>query len=326
MSRFTDFSIDNQWVTSHRKKKNRVDPYRPYAWFVEKEYRGPGLIEDVSTILLTNNECPYCCLMCDLWKNTTDKPVPHGAIPEQIRFALSKLPAAKHLKLYNSGSFFDNKAIPGDDYQEIASLIEDFATVTVESHPFFIGKNTLQFHELIKPALQVAIGLETIHPEILPRLNKKMDLADFGHSLTYLASHGITTRAFILLRPPFLSEQEGILWAKKSIDYAFSIGVTTCVIIPVRSGNGALDVLTGDKYFAEPDIKSLERVIEYGIRQEAGPVFADLWDIDRFSACDKCLKMREKRLAQMNLYQKIYPQIACSCLDEISSDNEILQN
>jgi len=326
MNRFADFAIDNQWVTSRRGKKNPVDPYRPYGFFVEKEYRGPGLIEDVSTILLTNNECPFRCLMCDLWKNTTDKPVPQGAIPEQIEFALSKLPAAKHLKLYNSGSFFDKKAIPEDDYREIASLIEDFDTVTVESHPFFIGENTLQFQELIKPALQVAIGLETIHPDILPGLNKNMDLADFDHSVTYLASHGITTRAFILLRPPFLSETEGIDWAKKSIDYAFSVGVATCILIPVRSGNGALDVLKGENYFNEPDIKSLERVIEYGIRLEAGPVFADLWDIARFSSCDKCLKMRKKRLAQMNLHQKIYPQITCSCLDEISSENEILPN
>jgi len=323
MSRFADFSIDNQWIMSHRGEKNAVDPYRPYGFFVEKERTGSGLIEDVSTILLTNNECPFRCLMCDLWKNTTDKPVPPGAIPEQIKFALSRLPPAKHLKLYNSGSFFDNRAIPESDYQEIASLIENFATVTVESHPVFINENSLYFQDLIKPALQVAIGLETVHPEILPRLNKKMDLADFGQSVTYLAAHGISSRAFILLRPPFLSEQESILWAKKSIDYAFSVGVVTCIIIPVRSGNGALDVLTEDNYFAEPDIRSLETVIEYGIRLEGGLVFADLWDIDRFSSCDKCLDMRKERLKQMNLHQKIYPQITCSCQHENSSENEI---
>jgi radical SAM enzyme (TIGR01210 family) len=323
MSRFSDLSIDNKWVTSHRENKNKVDPYRPYGFFVEKERTGSGLIEDVSTILLTNNECPFRCLMCDLWKNTTDKPVPPGAIPEQIKFALSGLPPAKHLKLYNSGSFFDNRAIPESDYRDIASVIKNFEMVTVESHPVFINKNSLHFRDLIKPALQVAIGLETVHPEILPRLNKKMDLADFGQSVTFLADHGITSRAFILLRPPFLSETEGILWAKKSMDYAFSVGVVTCIIIPVRSGNGALDVLTGDNYFTEPDIRSLERVVEYGIRMEGGLVFGDLWDIERFSSCDKCLDMRKERLFQMNLHQKIYPNITCSCQHEISSGNEI---
>jgi radical SAM enzyme (TIGR01210 family) len=319
MSRFSDYSIDNQWITSRRGKKNPVDPYRPYAYFLEKERSGTGNIEDVSTILLTNNECPYRCLMCDLWKNTTDKPVPHGAIPEQIKFALSSLAPAKHLKLYNSGSFFDNRAIPEADYPEIASLIENFATVTVESHPAFINKNCLLFRDMIKPALEVAIGLETIHPDILPRLNKKMDLADFEHSVGFLSAHGITTRAFILLRPPFLTEREGILLAKKSVDYAFNVGAGTAVIIPVRSGNGALDVLTAENYFKEPDIRSLERVVEYGITLEAGLVFADLWDIDRFSSCDKCLDMRKERLVQMNLQQNIYPPVACSCVKDIVS-------
>ena len=75
MSKFPEFTIDNHWISSLRGEKNAVDPRRPYGYFVEKEYAGPGLAEDVSTILLTNQECPFRCLMCDLWKNTTDEPV-----------------------------------------------------------------------------------------------------------------------------------------------------------------------------------------------------------------------------------------------------------
>lgn len=313
MSRYPDYETGNQWVISNRREKNTVDPSRPYGYFAEKERLRSGVIEDVSTILLTNSECPFRCIMCDLWKNTTDEPVQGGDIPAQIKFALSGLPSAKHLKLYNSGSFFDNHAIPVNDYEKIALLIDHFETVTVESHPGFINKNTLLLRDLLKPELQVAIGLETVHPEILPRLNKKMKLADFEHAVSFLGSHGISTRAFILLRPPFLSEQEGVYWAKKSIDYAFRAGVASCSVIPVRSGNGALNVLAEGNFFSQPGIKSLERVIEYGIKLQAGLVFADLWDIDRFSSCDRCLKIRRERLIQMNLYQKIVPQINCSC-------------
>ncbi len=273
----------------------------------------PGTIDDVSTILLTNSECPFRCLMCDLWRNTTDKPVHPGAIPVQINYALSRLSLTKHVKLYNSGNFFDPRAIPVDDYEKIARLVDHFETVTVESHPVFIGKNTLRFRDLLKPALQVAIGLETIHPEVLPRLNKNMKLTDFEHAVSFLTSHGVATRAFILLRPPFLSETEGVYWAKKSIDFAFRAGAAFCSVIPVRSGNGALDVLAERNYFSQPAIQSLERVIEYGIGLKSGPVFADLWDIDRFSSCDRCLERRKKRLTNMNLNQRIYPQINCSC-------------
>jgi len=313
MSKIPDFKIDNQWIRSYRGKKNSVDPYQPYHFFVEQECVVPGTIDDVSTILLTNNECPFKCLMCDLWRNTCDKPVKAGAIPAQIRYALSRLSVTKHLKLYNSGSFFDPGAIPVDDYAEISRLVDHFETVIVESHPVFIGKNSLLLSNLLKPALQVAIGLETVHPEILTLLNKNMKLANFQHAVTFLRSHGITSRAFILLRPPFLSETEGVHWAKKSIDFAFGSGVETCSVIPVRSGNGALDVLAGLDYFSQPDIKSLELVIEYGIGLKSGSVFADLWDIDQFSSCDKCLEKRKKRLRNMNLNQGMHPRVDCSC-------------
>jgi len=313
MSKFINFEIDDKWITSHRGKKNPVDPFKPNNYFIEKERTVSGTVGDISTIFLTNSECPFRCLMCDLWKNTTDKPVPEGAIPGQIDYALSRLPETEHLKLYNSGSFFDTRAITKKDYKKIASLVENFKTVIVESHPGFINKNTLWFRDLIKPKLQVAIGLETVHPEVLRKLNKKMSLVDFERSVRFLSSNGIFSRAFILLRPPFLSESEGVSWAKKSIHYAFRTGVTSCTVIPVRSGNGALDALAADNFFEQPDIKSLEEVIEYGIKLNKGLVFSDLWDIDNFSLCNKCLERRKERLLKMNLNQIIYPEIGCSC-------------
>ena len=313
MSRFPDFKIDDRWILSHRGEKNPVDPFKPYNYFIEKERTVSGTIEDVSTIFLTNSECPFRCLMCDLWKNTTDKPVPEGIIPGQIEYALSKMSITEHLKLYNSGSFFDNRAIPKNDYKKIASLVDNFKTIIVESHPGFINKNSLLFRDLIKPKLQVAIGLETVHPGVLQKLNKKMKLADFECSVKFLSANGIFSRVFILLRPPFLSESEGVSWAKKSIFYAFRTGATSCTVIPVRSGNGALEALAANNYFEQPDIRSLEEVIEYGIKLNKGLVFSDLWDIDSFSSCNKCLERRKKRLLQMNLDQIIYPKIDCSC-------------
>jgi asparagine synthetase B (glutamine-hydrolysing) len=38
---------------------------------VEKESTVSGQVEDRAAIFLTNRECSFHCLMCDLWKNTT---------------------------------------------------------------------------------------------------------------------------------------------------------------------------------------------------------------------------------------------------------------
>lgn len=308
----------DKWILSNRGKKNQVDPFKPYAWLVEKERQISGEIEDTAIIFLTNMECPFHCLMCDLWKNTTDRPVPVGAIPAQIEWALAQMPQVKHLKLYNSGSFFDDRAIPVADYPKIASLLNGFETVIVESHPKFIDDSCLQFRDMIRAELQIAIGLETVHPEILRKLNKHVTIDDFRNSVQFLNQNGIRSRAFVLLRPPYLTESEGIVWAKKSIDFAFSVGVECCIIIPVRAGNGAMDELLKSGDFSLPKIESLETVLEYGISLKAGRVFADTWDLELFSTCPDCLEQRISGINAMNLNQEIVFREMCSC--EISND------
>lgn len=313
MSSFPGTGMDGRWIRSMRGEKSPVDPYVPYGWFNEQERTLSGEVKDVSAILLSNRECPYACLMCDLWKHTTCETVPHGAIPAQLEYALEKLGPATHLKLFNSGSFFDPGAIPVEDYPQIASFSSAFEHVLVESHTAFIGEQALEFDRLLYGQLQVAIGLETVHQEVLARLNKGMSLEDFKKKIGFLKSSGISTRAFILLRPPFLSEEEGMEWACRSIDFAFGCGVDICSVLPVRSGNGALDSLALDGYFQEPSLASLERVMEYGIGLQKGLVFADLWDLERFSKCKDCFESRKERLKQMNLTQEPIRHVECSC-------------
>jgi radical SAM enzyme (TIGR01210 family) len=290
-----------------------VDPFKPYHYLIEKERTLSGAIEDFITVFLTNRECRYSCLMCDLWKNTTDRAVPPGAIPAQIQWALDQLPSAKHIKLYNSANFFDPGAIPPADYREIADLVSPFETLVVENHPLLTGRRCLEFADLISPRLQVAMGLETIHPEVLRKLNKKMNAEDFAKSAVLLKAQGISPRAFILLRPPFLSEKEGIHWAKRSISFAFESGVDCCTVIPTRAGNGAMEQLQQKGLFSPPQLHSLEEVLEYGIGLGAGPVFADTWDLQQFSTCHTCFDKRKNRLEHLNLHQDILPSVRCSC-------------
>jgi radical SAM enzyme (TIGR01210 family) len=313
MSEKTNLLITDQWIVASRGDKNPVEPLKPYGWMVEKERTVTGSIEDIGIIFLTNRECPFHCLMCDLWKNTTDETSVAGVIPNQIIYALERMPAVKHIKLYNSGSFFDTRAIPEEDYKEIASILKNCETVIVESHPRLINEKCVRFRDMLVPQLHVALGLETVNHEILSMLNKQMTTEDFSNSVSFLTNHGILSRAFILLRPPRLTEAEGIFWAERSIDFAFTSGVECCTIIPVREGNGAMDMLKERGDFTLPDISSLEQVLEYGIGLSKGRVFADVWDLVHFSKCNKCIDQRVNRLIAMNLSQKKFSTIHCEC-------------
>ena len=300
-------------MLSQRGIKNPLDPFRPYHQLVETERSAEGEVTSVATIFLTNKECPFRCLMCDLWKNTTDQTVPGGAIPQQIEWALADLPPATSIKLYNSGNFFDTRAIPESDYAAIAGLLSGFETVTVESHPKLLGNRVRQFQKMLAGKLEVALGLETVHPVVLKKLNKRMDLVEFEAAVSFLSQNGISSRAFILLKPPFLNEVEGVTWAKKSIDFAFDVGVECVVVIPTRAGNGALEVLAEKRLFSSPTIYSLERVLDYGIEKNKGRVFADLWDLKKFSTCSHCLEARINRIHQINLSQNGSDPVSCNC-------------
>ncbi|MFG0296563.1 MAG: radical SAM protein [Maioricimonas sp. JB045] len=305
--------ISTAQILAARGAKNRLDPYRPYAFLVEPECAASGRVEDVATLFLTNRECPFRCLMCDLWKNTTDETVPVGAIPAQIDYALERLGPARHIKLYNSGNFFDPRAIPRENQAAIAERVSGFETVIVENHPRFCSEACGAFQERIGTQLEVAIGLETIHPEVLPALNKQMTLADYDRAVERLLADGIRVRTFILLRPPGLSEEAGVEWALKSVEHAFSIGVDCCAVIPTRGGNGIMEQLAAAGAYAAPSLGSLEAVLENGLAMNRGRVFVDLWDVEQFFECPVCGPARAERLRQMNLAQTPLPRVACEC-------------
>lgn len=305
---FTDAEIEEA-----RPAKRPVDPSRPYGFHVEKERDAAGRLASVATLFLTNRECPFRCLMCDLWTHTTDESVDPGQIPAQIRYGLDRLPEARHLKLYNSGNFFDRKAIPPTDHSEIARLADPFETIIVENHPALCTEDCRRFADRLEGQLEIALGLETVHPEVLPALNKKMTVDDFRAAAERLAGWGIPTRAFVLLRPPFLSEEEGIKWAIRSVEVAFDAGVRCCSVIPTRAGNGMTDRLRREGRFEPPSIRSLERVLEAGLAMDRGRVFADLWDLDRFYECPRCGPERQERLRHMNHAQETAPPVECTC-------------
>ena len=117
--------------------------------------------------------------------------------------------------------------------------------------------------------LEVAIGLETAHPEVLARLNKRMTLDAFRRAADFLHRHDIALRVFVLLSPPFMPAGEAVEWACRSIDLAAECGATACSVIPTRGGNGAMEALGGE--FVPPRLTELESVIEYGLSRRAGP-------------------------------------------------------
>jgi len=304
------------WILARRvgiDRTEKLHPRHPSHWLRESEPDPAGGQASILTVFLTNKECPWRCLMCDLWRHTLEETVPVGAIPEQLERALAADQVehprrAQWLKLYNAGSFFDSQAIPAADWPKLALKAQSFERLVVECHPKLIREDRiLPFHRLLGSGtrLELALGLETAHPEVLERLNKGIDREVFQRSAHWIRHHDMDLRVFVLVKPPFLNESEALEWACRSIDFAFDCGANTISLIPTRSGNGALESLATRGEFAPPRPETLESALAYGIQLGRGRVFADTWDLEKLEPNEiRCSSLRA-RLERANQEQRI---------------------
>ncbi len=305
----------DSWIVSVRPQVNRDhDWYRPHSVLAEEEPDACLQPRRSLVVFLVNRECPWKCLECDLWKYTTLETVPEGAIPRQIEVALTQAPSGEpfaQIKLYNSGSFFDPKAIPPGDDALIARQLEHFDRVIVESHPAFVGERCWRFKRALGPKLEVAMGLETVHPDVLPRLNKRMTLEHYARAAAALREQDIDVRSFLLIRPPFMAEEEVVEWTRKGVEFAFEKGASIVSLIPTRFGSGALEKLATQGHFEPPSLDTIERAFDGALAGAAGRVFVDLWGLETFSKCPLCFVGRLHRLSEMNRLQTMLPTVLC---------------
>lgn len=307
-------SAADRRIRGLRGPKPKVDPWKAHGVLLEEERRPDGRVERALTVFLAGSECPFTCSFCDLWRFTIDGPTPVGALPKQIEDTLRSVngPLADRLKLYNASNFFDRRAVPADDLPRIAELAAPFAGVTVESHANTIGPLALEFARQIPGRLEVAVGLETIHPTALAHLNKRLDLTRFDRAARFLADNGVGLRVFVLLGVPYVSSGESVEWTVRTAEYAAQRGAAVVSLIPVRGGNGEMERLEALGHFTPPTLSQLEAALD-GCMGLAPAVFtADLWDAGRLRACPDCRPARIERLRRLNLTGTREQPVVCS--------------
>jgi len=317
------------FVLERRPSRPAHDPWQDQGLIVEDERAADGTPARIATVLLTGRECPWRCAMCDLWRYTTVADTPRGAIPAQIakaRAALHDQPAAvTGIKLYNAGSFFDPRAVPDTDYDAIAGTLAGLSRVIVESHPALVGGRVDRFLAALgsrtdtRPRLEVAMGLETAHPDALERLNKHFTLDDFRRAGASLADRGVDLRVFLLIAAPFVPAADQDAWLLRSLDAAFSCGAVVVSLVPTREGNGTMEALTAAGLFRAPTLDDIEHSLALALTHAAsrGRVFVDLWDLERFADCPHCIAARRDRLYAMNLEQSVLRPVLCPAREHL---------
>ncbi len=320
---------EGDWVVALRPTLARPAAGRHQGVLRERERDEGGALRDVATVFLTNRECPWRCVMCDLWRYTTETDTGPGDVPAQLAAALDELRACDGrsarphaLKLYNAGSFFDRRAIPPADHPAIARLLAPVPHVIVECHPALVGDDVDRFLAARAaarsdgdppPTLEVAMGLECADDEVLARLAKGMTRADFAGAAVALRQRGVAVRAFVLIAPPFLAPARWCEATRAAVRFAVECGVAVVSLVPTRAGPGALDELARRGEFREPDLAAIEECGVAALAESAGAarVLVDVWDLERFARCAACAAARRERLERINLAQRALPPVEC---------------
>lgn len=322
-----DGALTAREVRALRGPKDAVDPWaRPPVVLEEERLPGDGGGAPALTVFLAGAECPFTCVFCDLWRHTLDGPTPEGALVAQLAAVLAgpggplDLPATV-VKLYNASNFFDDRAVPPADRRGLARLLAGARKVVVECHPRLVGPECREFADALGGGLEIALGLETVHPEAFARLNKGMEPADFDRAADRLLGSGISVRAFVQVGLPWIPAGESVDWAVRSAAHALDAGATHVALIPTRGGNGAMERLAACDDFVPPSLADLELALDLALalpeaRAGAAVVTADLWDLDRLARCPACLPVRRARLARTNLGGRVEAPVACPACDE----------
>jgi len=319
---------DRDLLRSLRSTKPDRDPYQHQGYVIEQEPIGQGQSAPTATYFLTGSECRFTCSFCDLWRYTLSEKTPRGSLPQQIRMLHRTLESQRKnydwLKLYNASNFFDPHNVPEEDYSEIASLCDRVDRVVVENHAAITSSVRGQarirsFQQMLRPQLEIAMGLESIDPRAIKGMNKSLPLRRFDSACETLARLGIAIRAFVILQPPGTSLESSLDWAVKSCLYAFERGAERCSIIPARRGSGWTDALERQGAWLPPDLPLIESTLESALQTCSSPrrvVTVDLWDRESFpGGCESCRSQRFDRLMTMNLEQRTVSSERCTVCD-----------
>jgi radical SAM enzyme (TIGR01210 family) len=192
--------------------------------------------------------CSVCGYINDASK---DQPIPAQKILNRLDELLDNINDNQkliELKLFNSGSFFDEDDVPSDLRIKIIECIKyrkQVSQFSVESRAEFIIKNFKIIEEtkkLLDPIiLEIGIGLESSNNAILRDCwNKGTSFEIYKQSITKIRSLGIRIKSYILIKPPFLTEAEAIRDAIKTSQDAIAVGTDVISFNPCNVQNGTL--------------------------------------------------------------------------------------
>ena len=183
-------------------------------WWMTRERVDDRVVIALNVVLPTRGCSWNKCYMCSYALDSEDT----NFLPEFMTIMDQEF---QKIKIFTSGSFLDTRELPEPTRNKILDIIKKkkVRELTIETRPEF-HEEALSVYSYLKKdsiALEVAIGLESSNDRILKYcINKGFTFKDFVKAVAAL--EGMKIKAYLLIKPPFLTEYEAIEDAVKSAE------------------------------------------------------------------------------------------------------------
>lgn len=188
------------------------------VWTERERFRGE--VAEALVVVLRTRGCTWAlqggCTFCGYVNESMVRKVSGEHMLEQMRRALAREHRGQQVvKIYTSGSFLDATEVPREAQPAILRLLpRGVAKVTVEAQSHHATREALEaVRDALRPGveLEVALGLESAREPVLAySVNKDDRFPDFVAACRHARDVGVRTKAYLMLKPPFLTEREAL--------------------------------------------------------------------------------------------------------------------
>ncbi len=305
------------------------DPREPTRVWLDEDNTPDGVYDSL-TIILNTGGCRWAraggCTMCGYVAESVEGgTVPHEDLMEQVQRCLdherehADEPAGQ-IKIYTSGSFLDEREVPAETRAAIAETFADRDRMVVESLPDFVDREKLAEFTDRGVETDVAVGLETATDRIRHDcVNKYFEFSEFEAAAAEARRADAGVKAYLLMKPPFLSEQAAIADMKESVRRCGAVdGVHTVSMNPT---NVQQYTMVEDLYHAggyrPPWLWSVAEVLESTADEDVIVVSDPVGHgSDRGPHnCGECDDRVQRGIKDFDLRQDpaVFEQVSCDC-------------
>jgi archaeosine synthase beta-subunit len=213
--------------------------------WVEDEAIGEERVRAFVLILKTRG-CYWAdvkgCSMCGYSKDTLGRSATAAELEEQLGQALARYRGEPYVKFYTSGSFLDDREVDPESRRKFVAAFSGKARrLLFETLPEFATPEKLRpLAESFQGELEVALGLESTDPWVLAKcVGKGASPSQYLDAGDRVRGLGLRAKAYLLLKPPYLTESESVEDVVRSVREA-APHFDALSINPVHIQNGTV--------------------------------------------------------------------------------------